>query len=353
MIMGHYRKIIDRSGGRRLCLYSREPRYYRHFDGLPEVNSVSPYLRRHPLTGDWIAIAAARQQRIFLPNQAECPFCVMHDGGPLTDIPVDAYEVAVFTNRFAALSALPDLPPELEVATAPGLGICKVISYSDAHDANLATIGAERISLLIEAIGAEATDLFQVDGIKYVLPFENRGREIGVTIDHPHGQIYALSHIPERIERQAKAFDDGNPLLDAIDSIAEELVISCNAYGIAFVPEWARYPFEICVLPFRRVAYPAEMTGEETAGYAALLDEVAKKLDAVFEAPMPLTMGWHIAPLGYEDVFHFHCVFQPLKRSRTKMKFLAAVEQITGLFLLDLPPEQAAAILNGLEQPDD
>ena len=135
--------------------------------------------------------------------------------------------------------------------------------------------------------------------------------------------------------------------------MAEELVISRNDHGVAFVPEWARYPFEICVVPFRRVACPAEMTGDEIAGFAALLDEAAKKLDAVFEAPMPLTMGWHIAPLGYEDVFHFHCVFQPLKRSRTKMKYLAAVEQITGLFLLDLPSEQAAAILNGLEQPDE
>jgi UDPglucose--hexose-1-phosphate uridylyltransferase len=95
------------------------------------------------------------------------------------------------------------------------------------------------------------------------------------------------------------------------------------------------------------------MTDAEIAGFAGLLDEAAKKLDAVFEMPMPLTMGWHMAPLGYEDVFHFHCVFQPLKRSRTKMKYLAAVEQITGLFLLDLPPEQASAILNGLEQPDE
>lgn len=351
--MGHHRQIIDRSGGRRLCLYSREPRSYQHFDGLPAVDSVSPHLRRHPLAGDWIGIAAARQGRTFLPNQAECPFCVMYDGGPVTDIPVDAYEVAIFTNRFAALSAVPDLPPELGVATAPGLGICEVISYSDTHDASLATIGVERISLLIEAIGAEAADLLEVDGIQYVLPFENRGREIGVTIDHPHGQIYALSHIPARMERQAAAFRVGNPLMDAIAGMAEELVISRNDHGVAFVPEWARYPFEICVVPFRRVACPAEMTSDEIAGYAALLDEAAKKLDAVFEAPMPLTMGWHIAPLGYEDVFHFHCVFQPLKRSRTKMKYLAAVEQITGLFLLDLPPEQAAAILNGLEQPDE
>ena len=105
--MGHHRQIIDRYDGRRLSLYSKEPRYYHHFDGLPAVNSVSPHLRRHPLTGDWIGIAAARQQRTFLPNHAECPFCVMHDGGPLTDIPVDAYEVAVFTNRFAFVDTSP------------------------------------------------------------------------------------------------------------------------------------------------------------------------------------------------------------------------------------------------------
>ncbi len=350
--MGHYKHIVYRSGGRRLYLYSRKPRLYNHFDGLPAVDSVSSHLRCHPLTGDWVGISAARQQRTFLPNQAECPFCVMREGGPLTDIPVDAYEVAIFTNRFAALSAMPDLPPELGVATAPGLGICEVISYSDTHNASFATIGIDRIGLLIEAIGAEAANLLEVDGVQYVLPFENQGRETGVTIDHPHGQIYALPHIPVRMERQAEAFRVGNPLMDAIAGMAEELVISRNDHGVAFVPEWAKYPFEICVVPFRRVARPAEMNDDEIVGYAALLDEAAKKLNSVFDAPMPLTMGWHIAPLGYEDVFHFHCVFQPLKRSRTKMKYLAAVEQITDLFLLDLPPERAAAILNGLEQPD-
>ena len=220
------------------------------------------------------------------------------------------------------------------------------------HNASFATIGIDRIGLLIEAIGAEAANLLEVDGVQYVLPFENQGRETGVTIDHPHGQIYALSHIPVRMERQAEAFRVGNPLMDAIAGMAEELVISRNDHGVAFVPEWAKYPFEICVVPLRRVARPAEMNDDEIVGYASLLDEAAKKLNSVFDAPMPLTMGWHIAPLGYEDVFHFHCVFQPLKRSRTKMKYLAAVEQITDLFLLDLPPERAAAILNGLEQPD-
>ena len=351
--MGYNRKIINRSGGGRMCLYSMKPRIYHHFEGLPSVESMPPHLRQHPLTGEWIGVAAARQGRTFLPNQAECPFCVMRDGGSVTDIPVDDYEIAIFTNRFSALSALPDLPPQLGVATAPGLGFCEVVSYSATHDASLATIGVERIGLLIEAIGAQASDLFAIDGIQYVLYFENCGQEIGVTIDHPHGQIYALSHIPKLMEQQAKAFRVGNPLMDAIMCMADKLVVSRNDYGLAFVPEWARYPFEICVVPFRRVAVPAEMTDPEIGGFAALLDEAAKKLDAVFEAPMPLTIGWHMAPLGYEDVFHLHCVFQPLKRSRTKMKYLAAVEQITGFFLLDLPPEKAAAILNGLEQPDE
>ena len=113
--MGHHRQIIDRSGGRRLCLYSREPRSYQHFDGLPVVDSVSPHLRRHPLTGDWVGIAAARQGRTFLPNQAECPFCVMYDGGPVTDIPVDAYEV-----RFSPT----DLPHCQRCLTAAGIGCC-------------------------------------------------------------------------------------------------------------------------------------------------------------------------------------------------------------------------------------
>ena len=346
-------KTYERSGGRRLCLYSAAPTTYQLFDGLPAVDSSSAHMRKHPLTGEWIGHASARQGRTFLPNAADCPFCCMSADSDLTDIPVDHYEVAIFSNRFSALTAAPDAPPELGIETAPGTGICEVISYSDDHHASLSTIGVDRIALLVAAVGAQSTDLLANDAIQYVLPFENRGREIGVTIDHPHGQIYALSHVPNIVARTAAAFDVSNPLADLVQTVADDLVLMKNDIGMAFVPEWARYPFEVWVAPYRRVASPDDLTPVEQAGFAALLDGAAKKLDAVAGGIMPLTMSWQIAPKGHEGSFHFHCQFQPLKRSKTKQKFLASVEQFTGFFLVDLPPEKAADILNGKIDADD
>lgn len=346
-------ETVARSGGRRLCLYSARPRHYEIFEGLPAVDSSSAHMRRHPLTGEWIGHASARQGRTFLPNAADCPFCCMTADSDITDIPVDDYEIAIFSNRFSALSPSPDMPPELGVETAPGLGICEVISYSADHAASLSTIGVDRLTLLVAAIGAQATDLLANDAIHYVLPFENRGREIGVTIDHPHGQIYALSHVPTIVARAADSFKSANPLADLATSVPDNLVLCKNDVGMAFAPEWARYPFEVWVAPYRRAASPDDLSPAEQAGFATLLDEAAKKLDAVAEGVMPLTMSWQIAPKGHEDHFHFHCQFQPLKRSKTKQKFLASVEQFTGFFLVDLPPEQAARILNGESEADE
>ena len=113
------------------------------------------------------------------------------------------------------------------------------------------------------------------------------------------------------------------------------------------MPPWARYPFEIWVVPHERVPDMSQLDPVARREFASLLDMAAQRLDAVFDAPMPYTFSWQLAPRGYEDTFHFHCIFQPLRRGRSKLKFLASVEQFTGFFLVDLPPERAADILNG------
>lgn len=344
---------IDRGGGRILNLYSRSARQYQTYDGLPPVDSSSAHLRWHPLRQEWIGLSSARQGRTFLPNAAECPLCPMTDHGPLTDIPVDDYDIAIFSNRFSALSPNPQTPPSLGIPTREGKGYCDVISYSADHHASLSSIGLDRIDLLIQAIGDHCHALYQDPDIAWALPFENRGREIGVTLDHPHGQIYALSHLPETVKTQADAFAQDNPL-DALHSrISKNLVIAENETGFAFCPEWARYPFEIWIAPHRRIASPDGFSDQDRIGYADLIHQTATKLDAVFEAPMPYVMSWQIAPKGYENSHHFHNVFQPLKRSRNKQKYLASVEQFTGFFLVDLPPERAADILNGKTPADD
>lgn len=344
---GLYRATVPRGEGRRLYLFSRLARSYRLFDGLPSVTGGSAHFRQHPLTGEWISYSGVRQGRTFLPQTAECPLCAMTSGELKTDIPVDDYEVAIFTNRFAALTEEASLPPDMMLETRPGTGICEVVSYSADHQASLSTIEPDRVALLLDALAIRCTELMANADIAYVMPFENRGREIGVTLDHPHGQIYALPHIPDRIKKAADAFRTDDPLAGLSQRLPEQLVLAKNKSGIAFVPPWARYPFEIWIVPHQQVADLAALSAEARADMAALVSIAAGKLDAAFDAPMPYTFAWQMAPRGYADEFHLHAVFQPLKRAADKMKYLASVEQFTGFFLVDLLPEAAADILNG------
>ena len=342
-----YRATLDRGEGRSLALFSRAARDYRLFDGLPSVPPAGAHLRQHPLTGEWISYSGVRQGRTFLPNASECPLCPMASPDVLTDVPVDDYEVAIFTNRFAALTPDPGTPPDMDLPTRAGIGVCEVISYSAAHEASLSTIGAARIGLLIDALAVRLAELMAQPDIRWVLPFENRGREIGVTLDHPHGQLYALSHLPAKVAQTAGGFADGDPLAGLADSIPDRLTLAENEAGLAFVPPWAKYPFETWVVPHRRVPDLASLDASTRAGMAALIEIAAGRLDAVFDAPMPYTFGWQVAPRGYEDSFHMHCIFQPMKRAPDKLKYLASVEQFTGFYLVDLPPEDAADMLNG------
>jgi UDPglucose--hexose-1-phosphate uridylyltransferase len=343
---GLYRAAVPRGEGRQLYLFSRSARSYRLFEGLPSVAGGSAHFRQHPLTGEWISYSAVRQGRTFLPQAAECPLCAMTSDGLKTDIPVDDYEVAIFTNRFAALTAEAGPPPEMMLATRPGTGVCEVVSYSADHQASLSTVGPDRIALLLDALAIRCTELMANADIAYVMPFENRGREIGVTLDHPHGQIYALPHVPDRIKRAADTFCKDDPLAGLAHRLPEQLVLAKNNSGIAFVPPWARYPFEIWIAPHQQVAELAALDSEARADMAALVSIAAGKLDAAFDAPMPYTFAWQMAPRGYADSFHLHAIFQPLKRAADKMKYLASVEQFTGFFLVDLLPEAAADILN-------
>lgn len=342
-----FRVCLDRGEGRRLNLFSRAMRDYRVFDGLPSVPPAGAHLRQHPLTGEWMSYSGVRQGRTFLPNASDCPLCPMTSPDALTDVPVDDYDVAIFTNRFAALTPEPGPPPEMGLPTRAGIGVCEVISYSAAHQASLSTIGATRIGLLIDALAIRLAEIMEQPDICWVLPFENRGREIGVTLDHPHGQLYALSHLPAKVAQAAEGFADGDPLAGLSDSIPDRLKLAENEAGLAFVPPWAKYPFETWVVPHHRVPDLAGLDPAARAGMAELIDIAAKRLDAVFDAPMPYTFGWQVAPRGYEDSFHLHCIFQPMKRAPDRMKFLASVEQFTGFYLVDLAPEDAADMLNG------
>ena len=237
-------ETIDRGDGKKLYLYSQYRPNYKTYSGLPPVAGNLTHLRFHPTRSEWVAYSTSRQNRTFLPNAMECPLCPMDTEEKPSDIPVDQYEVAIFTNRFSSLRMEETHVPELEISTQSATGTCDVISYSSNHKDQFSELSQERIELILKAVAHRSKELFNNSKIEYVLPFENKGKEIGVTLEHPHGQIYSFGHIPETIKRQSEN-QIQNPLLETITQIPKELILLENKSGVCFVPRWARYPFEI------------------------------------------------------------------------------------------------------------
>ena len=349
---GLFIKRIDRGDGKELILYSQKAYNYNVFEGLPPVSGNQTHLRLHPTRFEWVGYSTIRQNRTFLPDALDCPLCPMTNNRELSDIPVDHYEVAIFTNRFSSFQLSETQIPSLEIETKQAIGTCDVISYSANHKDVFSKLSLKRIQLIIQVLSCRTNELYNNSKIEYILPFENKGKEIGVTLDHPHGQIYSFGHVPEIIKKQAIA-QQSNPLKKYLLDMPKDLILQKNYSAISFVPRWARYPFEIWVVPFRRASNIFELSNNERHDLAELMLEASKKLDRIFDTSMPYTLAWNLSPKGYEDSHHFHVCFQPIRRSKTKLKYLAGVEQITGFFLVDLPPERSARILRGEELPDE
>lgn len=259
-------------GGRELLLYGRRAHDAPPLPALPpESPATAPHLRRHPFRGEWVAYAGARQGRTFLPDQAACPLCPAGDGR-LGEIPFSEFEIAVFENRFPALIAGKSGPSDIAgIAVAPAEGRCEVVVFSADHAGGLGTLPVDRLALLIEVWGARLRALRDEAGFAFVLPFENRGEEIGVTLHHPHGQIYAFAFVPQLVLRAAKVQQDSPVVAHLIDAMPRELLLDAEDAAVSFVPPFAMYPFETWLAPRRRVAGPDELSPAETEVLARLL----------------------------------------------------------------------------------
>ncbi|MFD0786591.1 galactose-1-phosphate uridylyltransferase, partial [Micromonospora azadirachtae] len=157
-------------------------------------------LRYDPLTDEWVAIAVHRQTRTFLPPADECPLDPSV-GDRRTEIPASDYDVVVFENRFPSLSSrVADAPGEITPFTPfrPGLGRCEVVCFTSEHNASFASLSPTRVRTVIDALADRTVALGELPGVEQVFCFENRGVEIGVTLHHPHGQIYAYPFVTPR-----------------------------------------------------------------------------------------------------------------------------------------------------------
>jgi UDPglucose--hexose-1-phosphate uridylyltransferase len=315
-------------------------------------------LRLDPLVNEWVAMAAHRQGRVFLPPKELCPLCPS-TGENLTEVPEDDFEVVVFDNKSPSLRppdgdwALPDMAgPDTDTGSAAGK--CEVICFTADHGQSFKDLSTERIRVLLEAWMDRTRELSKEKFIHHIAPFENRGEEVGVTLAHPHGQIYAYSYIPPKVSRMlevAKKHKErtGKVLFDEIvarEIKEEERIVAENKHWVAYVPYAARYSFEIHVAPKVSVADLSELTPEVADAYPAIAKEVLQRLDGVFDIPMAYIAAWHQAPVREgRDLLRLHWQITSVRRAPGKLKYLAGSESSMGAFIMDLRPEQSAAQL--------
>jgi UDPglucose--hexose-1-phosphate uridylyltransferase len=304
------------------------------------------------LRGEWVAYAAYRQNRPFLPPPEYNPLAVSTDPSNPTELPKGEYDVAVFDNRFPSLSFGAHHPPELSVASAAANGHCEVVVFTQNPNAALYSLSVARIALLLE-VWADRTERAARSGsIDYVLPFENRGAEVGVTLHHPHGQIYCYSFVPpvpqRMLEREAAYFTQHQESLLCAMAKSEladgRRVIYRNEHAIAFVPPCARYPYEVWVMPLSPVANFAGLSEAQRRGLALAVKAVLLKYEGLWQRPFPYLMAWYQAPtdgLKHHET-QLHAEFLPPYRTRERLKYLAGTELGAGMFAMDVLPEEKA-----------
>lgn len=321
-------------------------------------------LRYHPFLDQWVITATHRQDRTFLPPDDYCPLCPTKPGGFPTEVPFSSYDIVVFENKFPSLQTPPRTPEvagSLLLPVRPSDGICEVVAYSEQHDATFATMPFGQIRKLIRVWRDRYVELSAREEVEYVFIFENKGKEIGVTLSHPHGQIYAYPFIPPtiRIEIDAEKRHlerTGRHLMR--DWLDQEIgdgtrLIWQNDGFVAIVPFFARYPYEVHVASNRHIRSLAEMSEAEMDDLAEALLVVTRKFDLLFGFSLPYMMVMHQEPAvpGYEFNW-FHVEFYPPYRTAKKLKYLAGSEAGAGAFINDTLPEETSATLRGLDVGD-
>jgi UDPglucose--hexose-1-phosphate uridylyltransferase len=342
---------------------SREDHRTTDHRGLPPRGEPGE-VRFDALTGEWVAVAAHRQARTHLPPADQCPICPTTPGNA-TEIPAADYDVVVFENRFPSLGpALGPVPEDAAWGTkGPAYGRCEVVSFTPEHTGSFSGLSPVRSRTVIEAWSHRTAALSAMSGIKQVFPFENRGADIGVTLHHPHGQIYAYPYVTPRAgvlgaaARQYYDAKDGRDtltgsLLRAEREDGSRMVLEGTHFS-AYVPFAARWPLEIHLVPHRQVPDLAALGGEEKDELAEVYLDLLKRVDALYPTPTPYISAWHQAPL--DDVLrpagYLHLQLTSPRRAADKLKYLAGSEAAMGAFINDTTPEDVAERLRTVALP--
>ena len=311
-------------------------------------------LRWHALLQQWVAVSTGRQDRPQMPANW-CPF------DPGSGRVPDNYDVLLYPNDFPAFS--PDAPP---FAPEPGLfaetgprGACDVVLYSPEHNLPPSQLTVENWRKVLDLWTERTRQHAANPDIALVAVFENCGEAVGVTMPHPHGQIYAMPFIPPNVEKEITSASQyaGANKNDCLwcRLLSEELkqgkrIVSSDEHFVAFVPYAARFPAEVAIYARRHMRTLLDLTDGEKSSLAAAISTIRKKYDNLYGFVMPLMMAVKQAPLKQpETPYHLHVQFLPLQRSATKLKYLATIETAYGTFLADTAPEQMAENLRRSE----
>ncbi|MFJ9329911.1 galactose-1-phosphate uridylyltransferase [Streptomyces sp. NPDC101230] len=327
----------------------RELIYYDSADGAVrdavdrrplDAVSTSSEIRRDPLLGDAVAVASHRQARTYHPPADACPLCPTRDGR-LSEIPDSHYDVAVFENRFPSL--------------AGDSGRCEVVCFTSDHDASFADLTEEQAALVLAAWTDRTAALSALDQVTQVFCFENRGAEIGVTLGHPHGQIYGYPFVTPRTELMLRSAarhreETGGNLFDDVVAREEKegtRVVLATDHWIAYVPYAAHWPYEVHLHPRRRVPDLPALDEAARTEFPQVYLELLRRFDRIFgrgEPPTPYISAWHQAPFGVDgrEDFALHLELFTIRRTSGKLKFLAGSESGMSVFINDVPPEAAA-----------
>jgi UDPglucose--hexose-1-phosphate uridylyltransferase len=319
-------------------------------------------LRWHPLLEEWVITATHRQERTFHPPPEYCPLCPTRPGEAPTEVPEPDYEIVVFENKFPSLLREPPAPavePTPFAPVCPSEGVCEVVLYTPDHHATLTDLPLARIEQLIYVWCDRYRDLAARPEVQYVFIFENKGHEIGVTLSHPHGQIYAYPFIPPRIERELRAQRrylrrTGRCLLCEMieyERADARRMVDENDDWLALVPFFARYPYEVWLLPKAHRRDLLDLTEREIETLAQLLKRTLQRYDGLWHFSMPYVMAQHPRPCDGKPhrEWHFHIEFYPPYRTPDKLKYLAGSESGAGVFINDTLPEETAAELRAVQ----
>lgn len=313
-------------------------------------------LRWNPLLKTWTMVADNRQNRPHLPEDW-CPFCP----GPGKKVP-EHYDVYAYDNDFPALKLDPDEPnvtgSEL-YKVEKNYGKCEVILYSPDHNTTLPQLSIEHIYKLVNLWVERFNELSKDKKIKYIFPFENRGKEVGVTMLHPHGQLYAYSWLPLKIKVELDSCKEyyqekGKCLICEMNKEEkdfEKRMLFENDSFLVYLPFFTDYPYGAFIVSKSHKGNLSEFTDKEKWDLAEALKLLTGGFDTLFDKPFPYMMNIHQTPVNVEEYkdsdkyFHFHIEFYPPLRDKDKIKWYASSEMGAWAAANTLAVEETAGTL--------